>query len=174
VGPLALDDLAGYDELVGGFLPNCARAIAMTVRVERELELPVDVERVWAFIANPSERAAAIEVVEDFEVHDDGRATWHVSLPIPVVSRTVTVKTTERAREPPTFVKFEGRSRVFQVVGEHELEAIDGGTRLTSRFVVDGRLPGVERFFESRLDDELDNLEAALLANLGLEAGDGP
>lgn len=146
----------------------------MTVRVERQLELPADIERVWAFIADPAERAGAIEVVDDFDIHEEGRATWRVSLPIPVVSQTVAVETTERARDPPTFVKFEGRSRVFQVVGEHELEAIEGGTRLTSRFVVDGRLPGVERFFESRLDDELENLEAALLANLGLEPGDSP
>ena len=146
----------------------------MTVRVERELSVPAPVERVWAFIADPAKRAAAIGVVKDYEVHDDGRATWHVSLPIPVVSRTVAVETRETAREPPTFVSFEGRSRVFHVAGEHDLEAVDGGTRLHSRFVVDGRLPGVERFFKNRLDDELDNLEAALQADLEAEGGVQP
>jgi carbon monoxide dehydrogenase subunit G len=134
----------------------------MTVRVERVLELPVAVERVWSFIADPAERAGAISVVDDYEVHDDGRATWHVRLPIPLVSRTIAVETREVTRDAPTYVEFEGRSSVFRVVGEHELESIDGGTRLTSRFVVDGRVPGVERFFESRLGDELDNLERAL------------
>lgn len=144
----------------------------MTVRLERQLELPADVDDVWAFIADPGKRAGAISVVEDFEVHEDGRATWHVRLPIPVVSRTIAVETHEVERSPPTFVRFEGRSKVFAVQGEHELEAVDGGTRLITRFVVDGRLPGVESFFKSRLDDELENLEAALLADLGLEPGD--
>lgn len=146
----------------------------MTVRVERELELPAEIERVWEFIADPAKRAGAISVVEDFDVHEDGRTTWHVALPIPLVSRTVAVETRERSREPPTFVSFEGRSRVFQVRGEHELEATNGGTRLTSRFVVDGRVPGVERFFEFRFDDELDNLEAALFADLGIDPGEAP
>lgn len=142
----------------------------MTVRVERVLELPVAIEEVWAFIADPAERAGAISVVEDYEVQDDGRATWHVQLPIPLVSRTIAVETREVTRDRPSYVEFDGRSSVFHVVGEHELEAVEGGTRLASRFVVDGRVPGVERFFESRLGDELDNLETALLSALD---GDG-
>jgi carbon monoxide dehydrogenase subunit G len=144
----------------------------MTVRVERTIEVRAPVDRVWDFIADPGKRAGAISVVEDFEVHGDGRATWHVSLPIPVVSRTIAVETSERSRNPPHSVSFEGRSRVFHVVGEHEFEPIDGGTRLTNRFVVDGKLPGVERFFESRLDGELNNLAAALRADLGVEEGE--
>ncbi len=142
----------------------------MTVRVERTIEVTAPVERVWDFIADPAKRAGAISVVEDYEVHDQGRATWHVRLPIPVVSRTIAVETTERSRDPPNSVSFEGRSRVFHVIGEHEFEPTDDGTRLTIRFVVDGKLPGVERFFESRLDDELANLEGALRADLGVEA----
>ncbi|MFB6255991.1 MAG: polyketide cyclase, partial [Haloplanus sp.] len=42
--------------------------------------------------------------------------------------------------------------------------------RLHNEFVVDGRLPGVERFFKKRLDTELDNLESALRRDLGLPA----
>jgi carbon monoxide dehydrogenase subunit G len=138
----------------------------MTVRVERTIEVPAPVDRVWDFIADPAKRAGAISVVESFEVHDGGQATWHVRLPIPMVSRTIAVETSERSRDPPNSVSFEGRSRVFHVVGEHEFESSDSGTRLTNRFLVDGKLPGVERFFESRLDGELDNLEAALRAEL--------
>jgi hypothetical protein len=87
------------------------------------------------------------------------------------VDRTVAVETTETDRDPPAYVRFVGRSRVMRVVGEHDLEPLDGGrrTRLTNRFVVDGRLPGVERFFRNRMDDELDNLEAALARELGVE-----
>ncbi|MFB6310499.1 MAG: CoxG family protein [Salinirussus sp.] len=138
----------------------------MTVRVERAIEVPADIEAVWDFIADPGKRAAAISVVEDFDVHDNGRATWHVRLPIPMVSRTIAVETRERNRDPPHSVSFEGRSPIFSVVGEHRLESIDGTTRLTNSFVVDGSLPGVERFFERRLDDELSNLETALRAEL--------
>ncbi len=143
----------------------------MTVRVERVVTVPADRERVWAFIADPANRARAISVVEDFEV-DDGSAVWHVALPIPVVDRTVAVETDERVREPPSRVEFVGRSKLMTVVGEHHLEDVDGETRLTNRFVVDGRLPGVERYFRKHLDGELDNLVNALAADLGLEPGE--
>jgi carbon monoxide dehydrogenase subunit G len=50
----------------------------------------------------------------------------------------------------------------MRVLGEHELAPHDGGTRLTNRFTVDGKLPGVEKFFKRNLDEELDNLERAI------------
>ncbi|WP_135363500.1 CoxG family protein [Halosimplex halophilum] len=141
----------------------------MTVRVERSFELPVDRERVWEFIADPGRRAGAISVVEDYAVHDDGSATWHIALPIPVVDRTVAVETEDEERREPEYVRFVGRSKVMKVVGEHELAETEGGTRVTNRFVVDGSLPGVERFFKRNLDDEMENLEAALAEDFGVE-----
>jgi carbon monoxide dehydrogenase subunit G len=141
----------------------------MTVRVERVVDVPVPPAEVWAFIADPAKRASAISVVQDFELGGDGSAVWHISLPIPVLERTVTVETEDTIRDPPKHVEFEGRSRVMRVVGEHHLEATDVGTRLTNRFVVDGRLPGVERYFRKHMDDELENLETALAADLGVD-----
>jgi carbon monoxide dehydrogenase subunit G len=134
----------------------------MTVRVERTFELDAPPEEVWEFIADPGKRAEPISVVESFEVHDETHATWHVSLPIPMVNRTITIETEDTERDPPSHVKFVGRSRVLRVVGEHDLEAVEGGTRLHNRFTVEGKLPGVERFFKRNLDEELDNLEAAI------------
>lgn len=152
----------------------------MTVRVERTFDVPVERERVWKFIADPGLRAGAISVVTDYAVHDDGSATWELALPIPVVDRTITVETDDEAVRPPEYVRFSGRSRVMDVVGEHELaeiggrvaggSAVAGGTRVESRFVVDGAVPGVERFFRRNLDDEIANLEAALREYLGVEA----
>ncbi|WP_101297837.1 SRPBCC family protein [Halegenticoccus soli] len=144
----------------------------MTVRVQRTFEFDADPERVWSFIADPRKRAEAISVVEDFEVDpDDGRkATWHIRLPIPLIDSTVAVETEDVTREPPRYVKFVGRSRAMRVTGEHTVEASDGGCRLRNLFVVDGRLPGVERFFKRNLNRELDNLEAALRAELELPA----
>jgi len=134
----------------------------MTVRVERTFELDAPPDAVWAFIADPAKRATAISVVDTFEVDGDD-ATWHVRLPIPMVRATVPVETRDVERREGEFVKFVGTSSVFSVTGEHELEPTEsGGTRLTNRFVVDGRVPGVESFFARNLDDELDNLEAAL------------
>ena len=138
----------------------------MTIRVQREMTVEAPPERVWAFIADPNRRAAPISVIEDWTVHDDGSATWHVALPIPLIDRTVTVETKDVERRPEEFVKFTGKSRVMRVVGEHELEPVDGGTRLTNTFVVEGRFPGVERFFERNLDRELANLEDALRTDL--------
>lgn len=139
----------------------------MTVRVERSIELPVEPERVWAFIDDPEKRARAISVVDDYELHGDGRATWHVRLPIPFVNTTVAVQTRDIDRDPPNSVTFVGESPVMEVRGEHEVVAIDGGTRLVNRFTVDGSVPGIEGFFRRNLDDELANLDRALREELG-------
>ncbi|WP_435332508.1 SRPBCC family protein [Haloarchaeobius sp. TZWWS8] len=143
----------------------------MTIRVERTFTFPVRPERVWEFIADPERRARPISVVSDFELDDaEGRrATWYVELPIPLLNKTVPVKTRDVERREPEFVKFVGRSRVMEVTGEHELTATDDGCRLTNRFVVEGKLPGVERYFKRHLDGELDNLEAAIEDYLAAE-----
>ncbi|MFB6147109.1 MAG: SRPBCC family protein [Halobacteriaceae archaeon] len=133
----------------------------MTVRVEREVEVDCPPEAVWAFISDPASRAGAISVVDSFEVDGD-RASWQIALPIPLLSRTVEVQTRDVERDPPRYVKFVGRSSVMQVTGEHTVEGADGRTRLRNTFVVEGRVPGVERFFERHLDEELGNLERAL------------
>lgn len=128
-------------------------------------------EKVWEFIVDPEQRARPISVVEDWEVHGDGTATWHLSLPIPVINRTIKVETEDVERREPEYVRFVGRSKVMRVQGEQELrQTEDGGTEVTSRFVVDGRLPGIERFFKRNFDGELANLEAALNEYLELEA----
>jgi carbon monoxide dehydrogenase subunit G len=139
----------------------------MTVRVERTFDLDAPPESVWAFISDPRKRAEPISVVSEYEVTGERSATWHVKLPIPLVDRTVPVETRETDVEPPEYVRFVGRSKVMRVVGEHELTPHEGGTRLTNRFTVDGKLPGVEKFFKRNLDDELDNLEAALRREVG-------
>jgi len=140
----------------------------MTVRVERVVDVPAPPAEVWGFIADPEKRARSISVVTDYEDLGDGKAVWHVKLPIPVINRTVSVETEDRKRDPPRYVEFVGNSKVMRVVGEHTLEERDGDTRLTNRFVVDGKLPGVERFFKRNLEAEFDNLERALHEDLGL------
>jgi carbon monoxide dehydrogenase subunit G len=144
----------------------------MTVRVQRTFEFEAPVERVWEFIADPGKRAEAISVVERFEVDEGGRrATWHISLPLPLIDRTAEVETRDVVVEPPTHVKFVGKSSVMRVTGEHTIERIDDSRcRLVNEFVVDGKFPGVERFFKKNLDRELGNLERALRRDLELAA----
>ncbi|MFC6757806.1 MULTISPECIES: SRPBCC family protein [Haloarcula] len=143
----------------------------MTVRVERTMRVAASPERVWEFIGDPDQRARPISVVKDWEIHDADNATWHVSLPIPVIDRTIAIETEDVERREPEYVRFIGRSKVLRVQGEQELVPTDdGGTRVTNRFIVDGKLPGVERFFKKNLDEELQNLEAALREYLELEA----
>jgi carbon monoxide dehydrogenase subunit G len=143
----------------------------MTVRVERTIELPAAPDRVWEFISKPSNRARAISVVSDFTVDgaENNAVTWHIDLPIPMLDRTVSVKTRDVEVDPPEFVKFEGRSKVLNVTGEHFISPDDGGSRLRNSFVVEGRLPGVERFFRKNLDEELKNLERTLREDLELD-----
>jgi len=135
----------------------------MTVRVERTFELSVSPEDVWAFISDPEKRADAISVVDSY-TRDGDTTTWHVALPIPVVRSTIDVETRDVTVDPPTFVKFVGKSGIFNVTGEHEISGLDdgGGSTLTNRFVVDGKVPGVEQFFKRNLDDELDRLQRKL------------
>ncbi|WP_323192657.1 SRPBCC family protein [Halostella sp. PRR32] len=144
----------------------------MTVRVERTFEFDVSPERVWKFIADPEKRARSISVVTDFELKEnDGReAFWYVDLPIPLLDASAKVRTEDVERDPPRYVKFVGRSKIMRVSGEHEIRPTENGSRLINTFIVDGRLPGVERFFERNLDKELDNLETALRADFGVEA----
>lgn len=141
----------------------------MTVRVERVVDVPAPREAVWAFISDPEKRARPISVVSDFELLDDGKAVWHLELPIPVIDRTIRVETEDKERREPSYVEFVGKSKVMRVVGEHELEETEDGTRLTNRFIVDGKLPGVERFFKRNMDAEFDNLEDALYDELGVQ-----
>ena len=137
----------------------------MTARVERAFEVQGSQDDVWAFIADPGNRAEAISVVDRWET-DGEETTWHLRLPIPLVRSTVAVHTRDVERAPPERVRFTGRSSVMRVTGEHRLEPTDGGTRVTNQFAVDGRLPGVERFFQRNLDGELENLRRALEAHL--------
>ncbi|MEZ3114935.1 CoxG family protein [Halobaculum sp. MBLA0147] len=142
----------------------------MTVRATREFVFDATPADVWGFISDPEKRAGAISVVEGFEVTGPDTAVWHVGLPIPMLSSTMDVETEEVEKEPPRYVKFVGKSRAFNVTGEHTVTELDDGrTRLTNEFVVDGRLPGVESFFERNLDAEMDNLEAAVRADEGIE-----
>ncbi len=140
----------------------------MTVRVERVVDVPAPREDVWEFISDPEKRARPISVVADFELLDDGSAVWHLKLPIPVINRTIRVETEDQEFVPPEFVEFIGRSKVMRVVGKHKLEEIPDGTRLTNRFIVDGKLPGVERFFKRNMDAEFDNLEDAIYDELNV------
>jgi len=159
VGSRAVDDLAGHAELT---------APSMTVRVERVVLVPAPREDVWAFIDDPEKRARPISVVSDFETAEDGHAVWYLRLPIPLVDRSIRVDTEETERVPPEYVEFVGRSKVMRVVGEHELGEAENGTRLTNRFVVDGKLPGVERFFKRNMEREFDNLENAIYEDLDI------
>lgn len=140
----------------------------MTTRAERTVEVDGTIEDVWAFISDPAKRANAISVVERFEILDEAQrhVRWYIKLPIPLISSSIGVDTEEVERDPPRYVRFVGDSHVLRVVGEHHLASTSNGVRLTSRFTVDGRLPGVEAFFKKNLDRELDNLEAALLGAL--------
>jgi carbon monoxide dehydrogenase subunit G len=133
----------------------------MTVRVERTFTFDAPPERIWTFIADPEKRAEAISVADSWERNGD-ETIWNIRVPVPLVDRTVAVRTRDVERVENERVRFTGRSSVMTVQGTHEIERVDGTTRLSNRFVVDGKLPGVERFFEHNLDAELDNLERAL------------
>jgi carbon monoxide dehydrogenase subunit G len=129
----------------------------MTVEVERSFDVESSQAEVWELLASDENRATAIEVVERFE--EDGDETiWYVRLPGPLSSRTMAVRTWDLEREPPRYVKFVGRSKAMDVTGEHELTETETGCRVRNRFVVDGKIPGVERFFRRNIDDEIDNI----------------
>jgi carbon monoxide dehydrogenase subunit G len=129
----------------------------MTVEVERSFDVESPQTEVWELLASDENRARAIAVVDRFE--DDGDETiWYVKLPGPLSSRTMAVRTWDLQRTPPEYVRFVGRSKAMDVTGEHELTETETGCRVRNRFVVDGKIPGVERFFKRNIDDEIDNI----------------
>jgi carbon monoxide dehydrogenase subunit G len=138
----------------------------MTVRVERTFELSAPAEDVWEFLTDHEKRARPISVIEDFEVHDETQATWHLNVPIPAVDQTIAIETEDTDRTPSEYIKFIGRSRVLHVIGEHRLESSNGRTQIANQFTVEGEVPGIERYFEQNFEDELENLETALRTEL--------
>jgi carbon monoxide dehydrogenase subunit G len=129
----------------------------MTVEVERTFEVDATIEEVWELLTDEANRARAIEVVEEFDTGGE-ETVWQIALPLPVTDRTISVRTWDIERESPNYVEFVGRSKAMDVVGEHEITATETGCRVRNRFVVDGKLPGVERFFRRRIDGEIDNI----------------
>jgi len=137
----------------------------MTVEVERSFDVDAPQSQVWELLASDENRARAIEIVDSFE-QDGDETIWHVRLPGPLSSRTMAVRTWDVERDPPQYVKFVGRSKAMDVTGEHELTETGTGCRVRNRFVVDGKLPGVERFFRRNIDDEIDNIMALVPATV--------
>lgn len=137
----------------------------MTARVERPFHVDAPLEDVWEFLVDPANRASAIGVVQSFDRRGD-TTIWHIELPIPLVRKTIPVRTRDVTVDPPEFVRFRGKSSAFDVQGEHRIEADGNGTRVQNTFLVDGRVPGVEGYFRRNLDAEITNLERALKAHL--------
>jgi carbon monoxide dehydrogenase subunit G len=129
----------------------------MTVEVERSFDVETPREEVWELLSSDENRARAIEVVDRFE-RDGDETIWHVSLPGPLSSRTMAVRTWDIQRDAPRYVEFVGRAKAMDVTGEHELTERGTGCRVRNRFVVDGKLPGVERFFRRNIDGEIENI----------------
>jgi carbon monoxide dehydrogenase subunit G len=138
----------------------------MTVTVERSFDVEAPIETVWEVLSDPESRAKAISVVKDYEIRDD-RTIWHIRIPLPLTNRTIAVKTRDVERDPPRYVKFVGESDIMRVTGEHELTETEDGCRVTVVFVVDGRIPGVEKFFERNIDGEIENIKKAVTDFIG-------
>lgn len=141
----------------------------MTVEVERSFDVNAPIEAVWELLSDDETRAQTISVVESYDLRDHGdrqEVIWNLSLPIPLVSSTIAVRTRDVERDPPNYVKFVGQSKVMTVTGEHELTETDEGCHVVNRFVVDGKVPGVEKFFKRNIDGEIDNFRDAILASI--------
>ena len=137
----------------------------MSVRVQRRFDVDGTVEDVWEFMSDPTSRAQAISVVDSFESRGDVMI-WHIRLPIPLISKTIKVVTRDVELDPPRHVRFRGRSKAFTVQGEHTIDESENGVAVDNVFVVEGRVPGVETFFQKNLDGEIANLERALKDSL--------
>ena len=137
----------------------------MTTIVERTYAVEGSPEVGWELIADPGLRARAISVVERFEERDD-ETIWHLTIPVRAIPGTITVRTRDIERNPPTYVRFRGESRTMTVEGEHELTATEDGCTIRNRFEVQGKLPGVERYFEREFDTEIRNMMQTIIAEL--------
>lgn len=149
-----------------GLTTGVPKPLGMTVEVERAFDVDAPIEAVWDLLSNDETRAQTISVVEEYELRDRGNRSeviWSLSLPIPLVSSTIAVRTRDVERDPPNYVKFVGKSKVMTVTGEHELSETDSGCHVINRFIVDGKVPGVEKFFERNIDDEIENFRLAIL-----------
>ena len=137
----------------------------MTVEVERSYQIEAPIEEVWELLADSAVRASALGVVDHFD--QQGEVTvWYLKLPLPLLRRTVSVRTWDVDRDPPRYVRFVGESKIMDVVGEHALSMDGDITTITNRFRVDGKLPGVEGFFERNIDREIERLRRHVIDQL--------
>ena len=137
----------------------------MTVDVERVYDVTATVEEAWSLLSDPAMRAKGLTMVESYE-QVGAETIWHLRLPIPGLRKTASVRTRDVERSPPTYVKFTGDAKIMHVQGEHELTETDTGCRIRNRFVVDGRLPGVESFFKRGIDREIERMLQGLGENV--------
>ena len=137
----------------------------MTVKVERAFDVNAPIAEVWDVLTDETIRAETISVVKEFELRPDtdNEVIWYLSLPIPLVDSTIAVRTRDVDRDPPRYVRFAGTSKVMTVTGEHTLSETESGSHVVNRFVVDGKLPGIERFFKRNIDTEIENFRRAIV-----------
>ncbi len=137
----------------------------MTVKVERAFDVDAPIAEVWDVLTDETIRAETISVVKEFELRPDtdNEVIWYLSLPIPLVDSTIAVRTRDVDRDPPRYVRFAGTSKVMTVTGEHTLSETESGSHVVNRFVVDGKLPGIERFFKRNIDTEIENFRRAIV-----------
>lgn len=126
-------------------------------------------EDVWAFIEKAGNRAEAIRFVTDYRLSDETNIIeWKVS--IPVVDRAIWLETEDVKVEAPTFVRFVGEARIGEMVGEYEVERLDGGgSRVTQMLRVDSWVPKLESAFEARFDEEFEYFEQVVRDGVGKE-----
>lgn len=137
----------------------------MTVTVERSFKIDAPIETVWDILSDDEKRAGAISVVNDFK-REGEEGIWYLKIPVPLVNGTVAVRTRDLHRDPPKHVKFEGTSKIMRVTGEHKLSETDSGCLVENTFVVDGKVPGVERFFKKNFDKEINNIRKNVEASI--------
>lgn len=140
----------------------------MSTIVERTYRVDAPPEDMWELIADPALRAEAISVVDHFE--QDGEETiWYLKMPIRAIPGTIKVRTRDVERDPPRYVRFAGTSSIMDIAGEHEIAKTDSGCTVKNRFRVEGKFPGVERFFEKNIDKEMENMTKLATDRLAIE-----
>ena len=100
----------------------------MSVRVQRRFDIDASVEDVWRVISEPTVRARAISVVDNFRQSGE-TMIWEIKLPIPFIRKTIDVETRNVEVDPPRHVRFQGRSSAFSVQGEHTI--VDSNGKVT-------------------------------------------
>jgi carbon monoxide dehydrogenase subunit G len=126
-------------------------------------DVPVPVERAWAFLSDMQNVGSCVPGVEAIQVVDDRHANWTLKVKIGPLSQTIHVDTETLEQIAPSHARFRGVADNMEMLGTIKLASAGDATHITYTMVVTAKGPLariMDNFMKSRLKQQSDEFAA--------------